>query len=102
MTNTLYTETRTIAIVGEPFYDQHLPKALQEAQKYAGKSGFVASMPQLLKGFPHAEWYTAVSEDDIGIDAEGKFGIRGEPVVVTVHGDGILALPKRIERAYNS
>lgn len=90
----------TPTIVGKPFYNDSLPKALEQAQQYAGKKGYVASMPHLLLNFPHKEWYTANSEDDVGIDVEGKFGENGQLVVLTIHGGGILSSPARIRKAY--
>jgi hypothetical protein len=45
-------------------------------------------------------WFTALSEEAVGIDRDGKFVERGEPVVITTHGDGILANPERIKKAY--
>ena len=58
-------------------------------------------MPHLLLNFPHQEWYTANSEDLVGIDTDGLFGEKGQAVVVTYHGGGILAgHPQRIQKAY--
>lgn len=93
-------EERVPIIQGKPFYNESLPTALEQAQKYAGKKGYVASMPHLLLNFPHSKWYTANSEEDVGIDTEGQFGEKGQPVVLTIHGGGILGTPERIKRAY--
>ena len=95
-------EERVSVIQGKPFYDKSLPKALAQAQHYAGKKGYVASMPHLMLNFPHQEWYTANSEDLVGIDADGLFGEKGQAVVVTYHGGGIFAgHPQRIQKAYD-
>lgn len=94
-------EARIPVLQGKPFYDTSVPKALAQAQKYAGKKGFVATMPHLLLNFPHSEWYTANSEDISGIDTDGVLGVKGQAVVLTYHGGGILAgHPKRIQKAY--
>ena len=104
MTVTLDREVRVVKDVqGEVFYDGNLPNALREAQKYAGKEGYVASMPQLLQGrvkAPNddgiwADWFTVNSEENVGKTAQGK------PVVIAVHGGGIFSSPERIERAYS-
>ncbi|MBI4447459.1 hypothetical protein HY643_00615, partial [Candidatus Woesearchaeota archaeon] len=81
--------------------------AFRRALDYAGKDGFVASMPELIAakcfvGKDHEfwnNWHTTLSEEDIGIDKKGLFGRKGEPVLVVVHGGGILT-PDRIEKAY--
>ncbi|MBI4447448.1 hypothetical protein HY643_00555 [Candidatus Woesearchaeota archaeon] len=81
--------------------------ALRQALAYAGKDGFVASMPELivakcLVGKEHDfwnHWYTTLSEEDLGIDKKGLFGKKGEAVLVVLHGGGILT-PDRIEQAY--
>lgn len=87
---------------GEAFYNDRLPNALRKAQEYAGKQGYVASLPELVKArisaSPEQEiwtnWYTANSEEDIGTTKQGK------PILFVVHGNGILSSPERIERAY--
>ena len=89
-------------VEGESFQDASLPKALAAAQKYAGKEGYVASNPRLLKGrvlapFDNeiwANWYTANSEEDVGKSPQGK------DVYIAVHGGGILGSPNRIKDAY--
>jgi len=83
-----------------------IPTILRSAQKYAGKKGYVLSMPQLLnepETYPSFGWGSlfTLSEEDIGKDTEGRFFKKGTPVVVTVHGGGILT-PERIEKAYRS
>ncbi len=55
-------------VQGKRFYNQSLPNSLREAQEYAGKDGYVASMPQLLHGRVVADfndgiwtnWFTAI------------------------------------------
>ena len=94
-------EERVPVIQGKLFYNENLPTALEQAQRYVGKKGYVASMPHLLLNFPHQEWYTANSEDLVGIDTDGLFGEKGQAVVVTYHGGGILTgHPQRIQKAY--
>ncbi|MBI4448179.1 hypothetical protein HY643_04305 [Candidatus Woesearchaeota archaeon] len=82
--------------------------ALRQALGYAGKYGFVASMPEFiaarcLVGKEHEfwrNWYTTLSEEDFGIDKKGLYGKKNEPVLVVLHGGGILT-PNRIEQAIN-
>ena len=86
---------------GEAFYDTSLPTALKNAQKFAGKIGFVASLPQLVQGrivapSDNEVWknlYTANSEENVGKTEQGN------NVLIVVHGGGIWT-PKRIEQAY--
>ncbi|MBU0470744.1 MAG: hypothetical protein KKA62_03960 [Nanoarchaeota archaeon] len=86
---------------GQVFYDDKLPIALQQALDYATGEGIVATMPELIAARVKTnkyhkfwkDWYTVLSEENIGIDESGK------PVLVTVHGGGIL-MPKRINQAY--
>ena len=87
-----------------------VPIAFQKALKYADANGIVASMPYLIAGKAQAEkenylwqyWFTALTEENIGIDKKGIFARKaGDPVLVTVHGGGILT-PKRISTAYKS
>lgn len=81
--------------------------AFRQALDYAGKDGFVASMPELIAAKCLADknhdfwkkWYTAHSEEDRGVDRKGLFGKKNEGVLVVVHGGGILT-PNRIEKAY--
>ncbi|MBL7100845.1 MAG: hypothetical protein ISS23_02735 [Nanoarchaeota archaeon] len=93
---------------GQQFYDDNLPDALQQALDYVGVEGVVASMPYLIAGKSQAgksnylwkDWFTALSEENIGVDKSGKFVAAGNPVVVTVHGGGLLT-PERIKQAYS-
>ena len=102
---------------GKPFYSDKrdskgnwigVSVALREALDYVGVEGVVASMPYLIAGKSQAgksnclwkDWFTALSEENIGVDKSGKFVAAGNPVVVTVHGGGILT-PDRIMQAYS-
>ena len=88
-------------MVAEIFFDSYATVALRRAQRYAGKDGFVASMPQLLHARTSASyhniiwntWFTANSEESIVTTQ------RGNHVVVTIHGGGIFASPERFERS---
>ena len=90
-------------ILGKPFYHNRLPEALRQTVDYVGTSGHVASLPEQLHARVLApfdaevwqNWYTANSEEDVGITKTGK------KVVAVVHGGGILSSPYRIERAYS-
>ena len=84
--------------------------ALQEAYDELGKDGVIATIPYLIAGkakadehknylWQHREVWNALTEENSGIDREGKLLRAGEPVVVIVHGGGILTL-ERIVRAY--
>ncbi|MDP3989734.1 MAG: hypothetical protein Q8Q01_00845 [archaeon] len=93
---------------GKTFYDGSMPKALRQAIEYAGSSGIVANMPEFVAAKAKAEkshafwqnWYTVLTEENIGIDKKGSFYTRGEPVLVVMHGGGILT-PDRIQQAYD-
>lgn len=102
---------------GEPFESTEqredglwigVPIALRAALDHATPTGLVANMPYLIAGKATAakshalwkKWYTALSEENVVIDKRGAFTTRGQPVLVVVHGGGILT-PERIERAYD-
>lgn len=97
MTVTIWREL--VEILGEPFPCKSLPESLRQTIEYVGDSGFIASMPQLLREFPHSRWYTAFSEEDVLIDKTGRFERKGRPVVITSHGKIILGTPERLEQA---
>ena len=88
-------------MVAAIFFDSYATAALRQALRYAGDSGFVASLPQLLHARVNASydniiwntWFTANSEESVVQTAQGN------PVVVTVHGGGIFATPGRLERS---
>ena len=88
------------AIIFEP----HIPTALRRALEYAGKEGFVASMPALLHARTNAPydniiwntWFTSNSEESVVTTAQGN------RVVVAVHGGGIFAKPARFERGFHA
>ncbi|MBI4448171.1 hypothetical protein HY643_04265, partial [Candidatus Woesearchaeota archaeon] len=75
-----------------------MPDALRQALTYAGPEGVIASMPELiaskcLAGYDHEfwnHWYTTLSEEDIGIDKKGLHVKKDKPVLVVLHGGGIL------------
>lgn len=99
---TILFEKSALAKVGKSLYDASLPKALEEAQEYAGKDGHVASMPKLASArtiadgedFVWKNWFTCASEEDKGKTKQGK------GIYVVAHGKGILIDPKRIRKAY--
>ena len=92
---------------GTTFYDASMPAALRQAIEYTGNSGIVANMPEFIAAKAKADkdhefwknWYTVLTEENIGIDKKGKFYAVGEPVLVVMHGGGILT-PDRIQQAY--
>ena len=100
---------------GRPFYSEAKDRkgnsigvavALKEAITYAGKNGIV-TLPEFLAAKVKAgkdhdfwkNWYTVHTEENIGIDDKGRFYKKKEPVLVVVHGGGILT-PERIQQAY--
>ena len=93
---------------GSEFYNTKLNIALQETEDYAGEEGIVVSMPELIAAKIKADkthkfwnkYYTVQSEENIGIDVNGKILDRGESALVVVHGGGILT-SERIGRAYD-
>ena len=88
--------------------------ALQQAYDEMGSGAVIASMPYLIAGKAKAEknknaeksnylwqnWFTALSEENAGIDKNGKLAKAGEEVVLVLHGGGILT-PERIRQAYS-
>lgn len=90
-------------IQGELFYNSNLPAALREAQTYAGPSGYIASLPQLVQGrivapISDEVWtngFTANSEELVGTTSQGH------SVVLVQHNGGIFSSPERIELAYS-
>ena len=82
-------------------FEPHIPTALQRALEYAGDDGFVASLPDLLRARAQAPydnivwntWFTSHSEECVVTTA------RGNPVVVAVHGGGVLGTPQRFEQS---
>ena len=96
---------------GRTFYDstkEGVAIALEQTLNYAGSDGYVATMPEFIAAKIKApkthdfwkNWYTVHTEENIGIDREGIFVKRGEPVLVIVNGGGILT-PDRIRQAYS-
>jgi len=91
---------------GKPFYNSNIPTALIEAQTYAS-AGVVATMPYLIAGKANSDkknylwkdWFTAYTEEDVGIDIKGAYAPRGASVLITLHGGGILT-PDVITKAY--
>ena len=81
--------------------------ALEEAVKVVGSRGIIASLPYLIAAKVKADstnylnqhWFTALSEENVGIDTKGKFVNKGKPVVLIVHGGGSLT-HRRISQAY--
>lgn len=92
---------------GKTHYHDNLHRALRAAERYA-KSGIVASMPYLIAGKATADkdnylwedWFTALTEEDVGVDKKGSFVKKDKAVLVIVHGGGILT-PNKIKKAYD-
>ncbi|MBI3036842.1 hypothetical protein HYY73_03785 [Candidatus Woesearchaeota archaeon] len=92
------------------FYNEFGWKAYNDAQKWAKKNnGYLASahgileqrVQESLDGPSWNSWLTPDYEEDIGLDAEGRFGKSGEVVLLAIQGGGImLSSPKRLQEAY--
>jgi hypothetical protein len=86
------------------FFDSFLPYALRRALEYAGKDGFVASLPQLLHARLNADydneiwnnWFNPNTEESLVRTPQGK------RVIVTVHGGGVFATPERFEALFRA
>jgi hypothetical protein len=95
-------QTRSRTIEGALFNDPYLPDSLAAALQYAGEEGFLASTPdmidvKLIHPLSHpvwSKWFTTSSEEYNGKTRSGK------PVVLEVHGGGILTQLQRLEKAY--
>lgn len=83
-------------------FEPHIPAALRRALTYAGKNGYVASLPQLLHARVKADydelvwntWFTANTEESVVTTPQGN------TVVLIVHGGGIFgSSPDRFERS---
>jgi hypothetical protein len=83
--------------------------ALEEAEISIDSDGIViATMPYHIAGKAKADkshylwskWFTTLTEEDAGIDTDGRLVSAGEPVLVTLHGRGLLRSP-RIRTAYS-
>ncbi len=88
--------------------DIGLAVALQDAYNQMGHNATVASLPYLIAGKAMADkskylWrnvFHVLTEENAGIDRNGKLVGRGQGIVLTIHGGGILT-PKRIRQAYS-
>jgi hypothetical protein len=94
-------DTRMVAAI---FFESYATIALRRALRYAGDTGFVASMPQLLHARTNAPydniiwntWFTSNTEESVVKTPQGNH------VVVAVHGGGIFASPERFEKSYHA
>ncbi len=86
------------------FFHGYLPHALRSALEYAGKDGYVASLPQLLHARVNARydneiwnnWFNPNTEENLLTTPQGN------RVIVTIHGGGIFASPMRYERLFRA
>jgi hypothetical protein len=86
----------------EIIFESYKPTALKRALSYAGKDGFVASMPQLIHARTNAPydnilwntWFTSYSEENVVATSQGNH------VVIVIHGGGIYASPERFEKMF--
>ncbi len=105
--NVIFPADVEAILTGQIFYDAKLPDALQQALDYAGTDGIVATMPELIATKIKADkthdfwqkWYSVQTEENIGIDTNGKYVKPGGAVLITLHGRGLLT-PQRIRMAY--
>ena len=81
--------------------------ALQEAYDQMGSDGIIATLPYLIAGKAQADkksylwqkWFTGLSEENAGIDKKGSLVGKGNGIVISLHGGGILTAD-RIKQAY--
>jgi hypothetical protein len=86
----------------EIIFGSYKPTALKRALSYAGKDGFVASMPQLIHARTNAPydnilwntWFSSYSEENVVTSPQGNH------VIVAIHGGGIYASPERFEKMF--
>lgn len=90
-------------LFGSSFFDHQSINALTAAQQYAGKNGFVVSMPEFLHASVLSQDYSdslwqgdtvALSEICVGKTK------KGSPVAIFTHGFGLVSSLDRLER-YN-
>jgi hypothetical protein len=82
--------------------------ALQEAYDQMGSDGIIATLPYLIAGKAQADkrsylwqkWFTGLSEENAGIDKNGSLVSRGNGIILSLHGGGILTAD-RIRQAYS-
>ena len=99
--NLAFASTHKKSMVARIFFESFCANALRSAQRYAGEEGYVASIPQLLHARRQASyeniiwntWFFSSSEESVVVTP------KGNPVVVTIHGQGFLSNPDRIEQA---
>lgn len=97
-----------------PFYNQPGWNALADGQKWVGEGKpeekrQIVSSHGLFEEMHRAGlivppfWITLNSEEDCGIDLEGRVGNKGEAVLLTIHGSGImLENPQSLQAAYTN
>ena len=86
----------------EIIFGSYKPTALKRALSYAGKDGFVASLPALIHARTNASydnvlwntWFTSYSEENVVTTPQGNH------VVIVIHGGGIYASPERFEKMF--
>lgn len=93
------------------FYNAPGWNALGDAQRWAAENnGRVESAHGILKRRsqedlkgPSWNWLTPNYEEDVGLDLEGRFGNKGEAVMLAIQGGGImLSSPQRLQEAYTN
>ena len=81
-------------------------EAFREALKYVGPEGILATIPEITaidgENFHNLRgtyYYTAHTEENVGIDKKGRFYSKNQPVLVIVNGGGLIT-PERIKSAH--
>ena len=96
-------------INGNTIGGENILYAFKNALDFAGDKGYVVTMPELIEArvnvhIGHDIWsnmYFTHSEETLGLDNLGRFGHAGDPVLVVVHGGGLLT-PNTIEDGFTN
>jgi hypothetical protein len=86
----------------------HIGDSLKAAKEYTTQSGNILSLPQIFELIINnpkndelnKRWFTPLTEQLVGIDKYGGFTKKGKPVVITIHGWGILDSPEKMEHRH--
>jgi len=85
------------------YHNDGLPSAWNQAMKFAGKGGRIATMPDIVAARletkpddePWNTWYTTLTAEYFGYNKGGK------PVLIIAHGVGPMSTLEGVQRAYS-